>query len=215
MLFDKIDAFDSDVLSNSERAELLERRQTWRRRLPAGDHELINHLATASADESGGTPSHVLADRLRITRAEARRRIDEATDLRPRRALTGEPLAPKLEHTAARQRAGLIGVDHVRIIRRFFAQLPHFVDEPTRADAECKRAEVASQYRPDEGFPKGGNISDLSGTSPWPADPTTASLKIAAGKRVSAKTVLPSGSRRRTWTEANAEPTRSSTPRAC
>jgi hypothetical protein len=56
VLFDKIDALDSDVLSNSERAELLERRQTWRRRLPAGDHELINHLATASADELGGTP---------------------------------------------------------------------------------------------------------------------------------------------------------------
>jgi hypothetical protein len=35
VLFDKIDAFDSDVLSNSERAELLERRQTWQRRLPA------------------------------------------------------------------------------------------------------------------------------------------------------------------------------------
>jgi hypothetical protein len=128
----------------------LERRQTWRRRLPAGDHELINHLATASADEIGGTPSHVLADRLRITRAEARRRIDEATDLGPRRALTGEPLAPKLEHTAAGQRAGLIGVDHVRIIRRFFTRLPHFVDEPTRADAERKLADVASQYRPDE-----------------------------------------------------------------
>src|SRR3984893_6803570 len=110
VLFDKIDALDSDVLSNSERAELLERRQTWRRRLPAGDHELINHLTTTSADELGGTPSHVLADRLRITRAEARRRIDEATDLGPRRALTGEPLTPKLEHTASGQRTGLIGV---------------------------------------------------------------------------------------------------------
>jgi hypothetical protein len=70
VLFDKIDALDSGVLSNSERAELLERRQTWRRRVPAGDHELINHVATASADELGRTPSHVLADRLRITRAE-------------------------------------------------------------------------------------------------------------------------------------------------
>ena len=28
--------------------------------------------------------------------------------------------------------------------------VPHFVDEPTRADAERKLAEVASQYRPDE-----------------------------------------------------------------
>ena len=153
-LFDKIDALDSDALSNSECAELLERRQTWRRRLTAGDHELINHLATAPADELaeelGGAPSHVLADRLRITRAEARRRIDDAADVGPRRALTGEPLAPKLDHTAAGQHAGLIDVEHLRIIRRFFAQLPHFVDEPTRADAEHKLAEVASQYRPDE-----------------------------------------------------------------
>jgi hypothetical protein len=52
----------------------------------------------------------VLADRLRITRAEARRRIDEATHLGPRRALAGEPLARKLEHTAAGQRAGLDAV---------------------------------------------------------------------------------------------------------
>src|SRR5271169_1940892 len=125
VLFDKIGALDSDALSNSERAELLERRQTCRRRLTAGDHELINHIATTPADELadelGGTPSHVLADRLRITRAEARRRIDDATDVGPRRVLTGEPLAPKLEHTAAGHHAGLIGVEHVRIIRRFFA----------------------------------------------------------------------------------------------
>jgi Domain of unknown function (DUF222) len=59
-------------------------------------------------------------------------------------------LAPKLEHTAAGQRAGTINTEHVKVIRGFFAQLPFFVDEPTRADAERKLAEVGAHYRPDE-----------------------------------------------------------------
>src|SRR6185312_6351291 len=128
----------------------LERRQTLRRRLPAGEHDHINELTHASPDELGGPLAQVLADDLRITRSEARRRIDEAADLGPRRAFTGEPLAPKLEATAAGQREGLISREHVKVIREFFAQLPHFIDEPTREVAERKLADVAAQYRPDE-----------------------------------------------------------------
>ena len=88
-LLDKIDSLDCDVLSSDEQQHLLERRQTWRRRLPAGDHNLINQLAEhAASEELGGTLVRVLADRLRITRGEAGRRIEEAKDLGPRRALT-------------------------------------------------------------------------------------------------------------------------------
>jgi hypothetical protein len=148
--FANIDSLDVDALSNAERVELLERRQTWRRRLPAGEHELINELAHASMEELGGKLAHVLADRLRIFRRDAARRIEEAADLGSRRALTGEPLPPKLEHTAAGQREGLISGDHVKVIREFFAQLPSFIDDPTRADAEQKLAAVAALYRPDE-----------------------------------------------------------------
>ncbi len=50
----------------------------------------------------------------------------------------------------AGQAAGRIGAEQVRIIRTFFAQLAHVVDEPTRADAEQKLAAVAGGYRPDE-----------------------------------------------------------------
>jgi Domain of unknown function (DUF222) len=148
--FDKADALDVDGLSNAERTELLQRRQAWRRRLPAGEHELINELARASSEELGGPLAHVLADRLRIRRSEARRRIAEAADLAARRALTGEPLPPRLAATAAGQRAGLIDGEHVKIIRGFFAQLPGFIDGPTREKAERDLAEVAAAYRPDE-----------------------------------------------------------------
>jgi hypothetical protein len=90
-----------------------------------------------------------LADRLRITKADAGRRIAEAGDLGERRALTGEPLAPQLAATAAGQRDGLVGDGHVKVIRNFFAQLPAEVALGTRDAAEADLAE-AGGYRPDE-----------------------------------------------------------------
>ena len=51
--------------------------------------------------------------------------------------MTGEPLAPMLTNTAAAQRRGQIGAEHVQIIRRFFDQLPDFVDHHTREAAEA------------------------------------------------------------------------------
>jgi hypothetical protein len=134
----------TELMSLVQKLEQLERIETMERLLPALRHELINQLATASADELGGTLPRVLADRVRIRRGEAARRIGEAADLAPRLTLTGESLPPKLEATAAGQREGSIGAEHVKIIRGFFAQLPSFVDEPTRADAEQKLAAVAS-----------------------------------------------------------------------
>jgi hypothetical protein len=53
-------------------------------------------------------------------------------DYGPRTALSGEPLAPALPNVAAAHTAGTIGAEHVRIIRRFFADLPAAVDYQTR-----------------------------------------------------------------------------------
>src|SRR5580698_1300753 len=93
-----------DVLTTPERLAMLEKFEVLRRQQPAVEHALINQLA-AQADpaELGGTLPAALADRLRITRAEASRRIHDA-DLGERRALTGEPLPPVLPATAAAQR---------------------------------------------------------------------------------------------------------------
>ena len=120
-------------------------------RLPVARHALINGVRQqATAAEIGGKLSHVLADRLRITRAEATRRIEEAQDLGPRQALNGEPLPPRLEATAAGQRAGAIDGAHVRVIRGFLRDLPCWIDAETRQCAEAKLAELGTQYRPDQ-----------------------------------------------------------------
>jgi hypothetical protein len=150
-LLDKIAARDRSALSTAERMELRARQECVARRIPALGHDLINGLvASATMVELGTSLPRALADRLQIRRGQAKRLIEEAADLGPRRALTGEPLAPKLVHTAAGQAAGAISREQVKIIRDFLHQLPCFVDEPARAKAERKLAAVAGRYRPDE-----------------------------------------------------------------
>jgi len=139
-----------DALTTPERLTWLERLEHETRRLRVPGHQLINQLAEhAPPEELGGKLPHALADRLRITRSDARRRVAEAVDLGPRRALTGEPLPPQLPATSAGQRSGVIGRGHVAVIRRFFDQLPHWVDVETRECAERQLAEHAAQFRPE------------------------------------------------------------------
>jgi hypothetical protein len=140
-----------EVFTTPERLRALERLERAARRLRAPQHALINQLdAQAGEEELGGQLRSALADRLRITTAEAGRRINEAADLGQRRALSGESLAPQLPATATAQRQGLIGDGHVKVIRSFFAHLPAEVDQPTRDAAEADLADKASGYRPDE-----------------------------------------------------------------
>jgi hypothetical protein len=140
-----------DALTTPERLAMLARCEIFRRRLPALEHPLINQIGgQADATELGGTLPSALADRLRITRAEASRRIHDAAELGDRKAITGEPLPPLLSATAAAQRDGRIGSAHVAVIRGFVHRLPDFVDVETRVEAEAQLAGLGGQHRPDE-----------------------------------------------------------------
>src|SRR5271168_772758 len=114
-----------DVLTTPERLAVLENLEQMRRGQPAVEHALINQLAEqADQAELGGKLAPALANRLRITRAEASRRIHDAADLGERTALNGEPLAPLLPATAQAQRNGDLGPGHVAVIRSFWHRLP-------------------------------------------------------------------------------------------
>lgn len=108
----------------------------------------------------GGTLAHAIAEATLISRAEASRRVKEAVDLGPRQALTGEPLEPLLPATAAAQRAGRLGGGQVAVIRRFFNQLPAWVDAVTRATVEADLATHATQYRPEQLAELADHIAD-------------------------------------------------------
>src|SRR6202041_3327163 len=140
-----------DVLTTPERLAVLENLEQMRRAQPALEHALINQLAEqADATELGGTLPSALADRLRISRAEASRGTHEAADLGERRALNGEPLPPALPATAEAQRNGDLSAGHVAVIRSFFHRLPDFVDIETRHKAEAQLARLGTEHRPDE-----------------------------------------------------------------
>ena len=140
-----------DALTTPERLALLATCEKVRRLLPAVEHPLINQLSEqADEAELGGKLGAALANRLRITRAEASRRVHEAADLGERQALNGEPLPPLLPGTAEAQRNGDLGPGHVAVIRSFWHRLPDFVDIETRHKAEAHLARLAGEHRPDE-----------------------------------------------------------------
>jgi hypothetical protein len=153
--FDALDAavagvlgLDFDALSTREWLVLLERCETVRRRLPAIEHALINNLARqATAEELGGKLSHAIAEWTLISGAEAVRRINEAADLGPRYGLTGEPLAPVLAATAARQWQGKLGAGQVAVIRTFWHKLPGWIDHATREQVEATLAKEGTGCR--------------------------------------------------------------------
>ena len=148
---DQIHSLPFDALGAADHLDGLARMERARRRMPVAEHRMLNHLGEhATCEEIGGRLPQVLANRLRITKTEAARRIADAQVLGPRSTLTGEPLAPMWATAAAAQQAGQIGTGHISEIRRFFKQLPDWVDEPTRERAERDLVKVAREYRPDE-----------------------------------------------------------------
>jgi Domain of unknown function (DUF222) len=150
-----------EALTTPERFALLQTCETFRRQLPAIEYPLINQISEqADATQLGGKLPSALANRLRITRADASRRISEAADLGERKAITGEPLPPVLPATAEAQRAGDIGPGHVAVIRGFWHRLPDFVDVETRQKAEAQLARLGGEHRPDELSKLADKLSD-------------------------------------------------------
>jgi len=158
---DKVAALDCEALTTKEWLPLLERCEKVRRRIPAIEHPMINALARqATPEELGGKLSHAIAEWTLISRAEAARRIKEAADLGPRHGLTGEPLPPVLAATAAVQREGKLGAGQVAVIRKFWHQLPGWVDAATREQVEAKLATEGTQFRPEQLAELAGTLAD-------------------------------------------------------
>ena len=140
-----------EALSTAERLGLAAQWETLTRSQAAITHRLVAAVAAAPLAELGeSSVAEALATLLRISKPEAHRRIREAADLGPRQALTGEALEPVLAHTAAAQARGQIGSEQVRIIRRFFDQLPSFIDYDVREAAEAQLASLAGGLKPEE-----------------------------------------------------------------
>ncbi len=106
-----------ELLGVAARFEKAHRRNTVLR------HDLSHELHQRAVSEIGGAAHRVLADWLRITPGEARRRARVSEPLVERTALTGEVLAPRQPATAAVWREGGLDGEHLRVIQRFLAEV--------------------------------------------------------------------------------------------
>ena len=160
-VFAALDRLDADAealgrlsfepLSESDCLSVAERLMSVARRVPGFHYDLVNQLLErAVPSDVGGPLPRVIADRLRIRPSAARRLINEAEQLGPRRTMSGERLAPLWPTTAGKVRDGAIGPEHVAVIRGFFHQLPAAVATEERDRAEQMLGEMAVDLRPDQ-----------------------------------------------------------------
>lgn len=144
---DALDPADLDELDPGERYEVLQRLETAHRRQRAVGSAMIGRLEHVE----GWPPVPVaLADVLRVSRAEARRRVRDADQLRPRTTLTGQPLPPELPASAEAWRHGVLDPEHLRVIQRFLRELPGDLPADVVATSEAFLAEKAAELRPDQ-----------------------------------------------------------------
>lgn len=155
--FDALDAavarigeLDFDSYEPAVRLRALQRLETARRRQAVPGHDIIVGLDKADRAEIGGPAHKVVADWLRISPAEASRRLRDADQLGPRTTLTGQPLPPELPATAQAWRDGQLDEQHLRVIQTFIRELPEATPPETVERAERFLAHQATQLRPDQ-----------------------------------------------------------------
>lgn len=145
-----ISELDFGALDPSARFHILEQLEAARRRQVAVSHDIVAGLDRQDPAGIGGPLHRLLADWLRVSCAEARRRIRNAVQLAPRHTLTGAELPPALPATAAAWHDGVLDGEHLHVIQQFFRDLPEATPPQVVTEAEVFLAEQAGRVRPDQ-----------------------------------------------------------------
>lgn len=140
----------AEALPVGELLEVLQHVETARRRISACAVSLAAEVDRRDEQTLGGISHKVIADVIRVSPAEARRRIRDGAQLAPRTTLTGQQVVPELAGTAPLWHAGLVDTEHLRVIQRFLRELPGHVMPADVAAAETFLAQQAELLRPDQ-----------------------------------------------------------------
>jgi hypothetical protein len=146
----KVAGMNFAALSPAVRLRALERMETSRRRQVAVSHDVIAGLADEDPADIGGPVHKVVADWLRISCAEAGRRLRDVAQLSPRSTLTGQELPPELPATAEAWRDGHLDGQHLRVIQTLVRDLPEAIPVETVEKTERFLARQALKLRPDQ-----------------------------------------------------------------
>ncbi|BBZ18305.1 DUF222 domain-containing protein [Mycolicibacterium gadium] len=127
----------SDEVGNAFRVEMAERLETQERTNRGLMYRVFGQIADPP-DEVGlvGGVVDSLWARLRIPVDEIKRRMKVAARISPRRQLSGPALPPQLPLLAAAVESGVIGEDHLRVIRKAMDRLPSCVSAADRVEVE-------------------------------------------------------------------------------
>ncbi len=125
-----------DTLDDPGLVGVMQQFETWRNRLPLVDHHVIAAAQARNLPETlcQGSLVRMLIAGLRLSPGEAARRVRAAQACGPRRAVTGEALAPTRPILAAAQRAGQVNPEQVAIIERALATVDHRGFDPADLD---------------------------------------------------------------------------------
>ena len=145
-----VGALNFDAMPVRQRLELMERLETARRRAGACATEIAASVERSRDPGIGPNAAKVIADVLRISPSDARRRLRDAEQLMPRTSLTGQQLPPLLPGTAKAWDAGILDSAHLRVIQKFLRDLPEEVPATAVEQAEEFLAEKAGELRPDQ-----------------------------------------------------------------
>ncbi|WP_304110028.1 HNH endonuclease signature motif containing protein [Mycolicibacterium bacteremicum] len=129
---------DFTAFDTAELLAIQSEREERARADEAIDHRILAALmGRATAHEIGGkTWADVLSTRMRLSGAEAGRRIRAAKDLGPRHAIGGEPLAPLLPACAQALADGTINDGHIAVIRKAVKEAAKYVSPAKCAELE-------------------------------------------------------------------------------
>ncbi|MFN8090247.1 MAG: HNH endonuclease signature motif containing protein [Mycobacterium sp.] len=144
---DALAGIDASGLGIADQLRLLDVLETAKRRLTAASHTVA--LAAAKSDVAT-VMTKAIADRIRVTPAEMRRRLRDADQLAPRTTLIGEPLPAELPVTSLAWHSGNLDCEHIRVIQKFVRDLPNEIAPDVVADSEAFLAFHAQQLRPDQ-----------------------------------------------------------------
>src|SRR4051794_21456631 len=115
-------AFESglDGVDDEALVGVMRRFERVRNRMALVDHELVGACERRDLPARHSEPNvaRLMASVLRVSPAEANRRVRAAEACRPRMSLTGEPLAPVRPALAAAQRTGEVSGEQADLIVR-------------------------------------------------------------------------------------------------
>ena len=147
---DALRAVPLEVLEDADVLRLMAGVELHRRQLEGADLALVAQAGDRSFPFATGATSlaDLVAGTARVSRAEARARVQRSVDLGPRRAVSGEALAPIHPITASALHEGEVSGAHCDVITSCLGALPPELTPETVTVAEGFLVEAARHSDP-------------------------------------------------------------------